>query len=132
MISKVTTETSSTENAASNVQPKGGNKTNAAAPKFIAVARPSWDILAETYDKKVDEDDNSESSVTEDHDAPDPLHDQDDLDPEWPWIMSSSAIDKYLELKKQVELRDQDIQNVYMYNDFTAYGVNEVVDNWVG
>ena len=45
--------------------------------------------------------------------------------------MSSSAIDKYLELKKQVELRDQDIQNVYMYNDFTAYGVNEVVDNWV-
>lgn len=128
---KVTTETSTVDNIASNKQPNGGNKTNAAAPEYIAVARPNWDISAEAYDKQVDEDDALETSDTEDPEAPNTLRNQDDLDPEWPWTMSASAIDKYLKLKKQAELRDQDIQDIYMYNDFTAYGVNEVIDNWV-
>ena len=37
----------------------------------------------------------------------------------------------YKELEIQAFNRDQDAQGVYMYNDFTAYGINEVVDNWV-
>jgi len=34
-------------------------------------------------------------------------------------------------LQTQAANRDQDAQGVYMYNDFTAYGINEVIDNWV-
>lgn len=37
----------------------------------------------------------------------------------------------YKELEMQAFNRNQDVQGVYMYNDFTAYGVNEVIDNWV-
>jgi len=37
----------------------------------------------------------------------------------------------YKELEMQAVNRDQDVQGVYMYNDFTAYGINEVIDNWV-
>ncbi|KAI7977837.1 hypothetical protein EIK77_009377 [Talaromyces pinophilus] len=126
---KVTTETSSPDNAASNAQSEGRDEIKAAAPRFIPIARPFWDIRAEEFDKEVDDDDESESSDAEDTET---LRIRDDLDsPEWPWTLSSSAIDKYHELKKQAELRDQDMQGVYVYNDFTAYGVNEVVDNWV-
>lgn len=126
---KVTTETSSSDNAASNAQPNRGDKITATAPRFIPIARPFWDIRAEAFDKEADEDDESESSDPEDTET---LRIQDNLDsPEWPWTLSSSAIDKYHELKKQAELRDQDMQDVYVYNNFTAYGVNELVDNWV-
>ncbi|KAF3404337.1 hypothetical protein DPV78_002234 [Talaromyces pinophilus] len=126
---KVTTETSSPDNAASNAQSEGRDEIKAAAPRYIPIARPFWDIRAEEFDKEVDDDDESESSDAEDTET---LRIRDDLDsPEWPWTLSSSAIDKYHELKKQAELRDQDMQGVYVYNDFTAYGVNEVVDNWL-
>lgn len=127
---KVTAEeTSSSDSTASNAQPNGRDAIKPAAPRFIPIARPFWDIRAEAFDKEAEEDDESDSSDAEDTET---LRIRDDLDsPEWPWTLSSSAIDKYHELKKQAELRDQDIQDVYMYNDFTAYGVNEVVDNWV-
>lgn len=38
----------------------------------------------------------------------------------------------YEQLEKQAFNRDQDAHGLYMYNDYTAYGINEVVDNWVG
>jgi hypothetical protein len=132
---KGTMETSS-ESAVPNAQSNKRDEINAAAPRFIAIARPNWDINSEARDKEVDEDDESETSDEEDTEAPETLRNQDksvtDLDsPEWPWTMSSSALDKYYKLEKEAENRDQDIQDVYIYNDFTAYGINEVIDNWV-
>jgi hypothetical protein len=128
---------SSSNGAASNARPNARNAINAAAPKFISIPRPSWDIRAEAWDNEADEDDESDSRDEEDTEAASETpQNQDksatDLDsPDWPWVISSLALDKYYELEKQAENRDQDLQDVYMYNDFTAYGVNEVVDNRV-
>ncbi|EEA24912.1 hypothetical protein TMatcc_008014 [Talaromyces marneffei ATCC 18224] len=132
-VTRGTEETSSSNDTASNAPSSESNEINAAVPRFIAVPRPNWDIDAEARD---DEDEESESNDGDDAEAPDTLRNQaknvPDVDsPEWPWIMSSSALDQYNALEKQAENRDQDLQQVYVYNDFTAYGINEVLDNWL-
>ncbi|EED12789.1 conserved hypothetical protein [Talaromyces stipitatus ATCC 10500] len=124
-------ETSSSNSAASNALSNGRDEINAAALKFIAVPRPIWDIDAEARDN---EDHQSDSRDVGDTEESETLRDQGksvtDLEsPEWPWIMSSLALDKYHELEKQAENRDQELHGVYMYNDFTAYGINEVIEN---
>lgn len=134
---KLTTETSSADNAASNAQSNGRKEINDSKPTYIALPRPVWDIEAEARDKQEDDDDDddddeSKSTGAQDVEAPEILRNQDGLDsPEWPWFMSSSSIEKYHGLGEQVGNRDQDMHKVYMYSNFTAYGVNEVIDNWV-
>jgi hypothetical protein len=36
---------------------------------------------------------------------------------------------KYVEIKKEVDKRDQDLHGIYIYNDFTGHGIKEVVEN---
>lgn len=133
-----TTETSSS-NAASNAHSNQRDDINAAAPKFIGLPRPFWDIEEEVpYDEddEDDEDDESQSRDVEDTEAPKAPHDQDKNaaereSPDWLWVMSELAVDKYRQLVEQARKRDQDEHDLHIYNDFSAYGINEVVDNWV-
>lgn len=97
--------------------------------KFVALCRPHWDIETERFDKEEeDEDENDEEDqCAADCVCKDPANDR----PEWTWVASEEGLKMYKELEMQAFNRDQDVQGVYMYNDFTAYGINEVIDNWV-
>jgi len=49
--------------------------------------------------------------------------------PEWPWVitkMGNYLVNVYTD---QAERRDQDNFDMYVYNDFTGYGLQEVVEN---
>jgi len=52
--------------------------------------------------------------------------------PGWIWVLSEEGLKMYRQLEKQAFNRDQDAHGLYVYNDYVAYGINEVVDNWVG
>lgn len=134
----------------SNASPGSAKATTASEnavpePKFVRLPRPYWDIQHEKWDKRNepkneaeneaedesddDGDDDDKSDDEQDTLAIDSAHDN---DPSWVWFMSEEGIAKYSYLKKQAANRDQGKHGMYFYNDFTAYGVNEVVDNWVG
>ncbi|KAL1868795.1 hypothetical protein Plec18167_008100 [Paecilomyces lecythidis] len=135
------TETSSS-NAASNAQSNERDDINAAAPKFIGLPRPFWDIDEEVpYDEDNEDDEDGEDGENgeddvEDTEAPKAPRGQDKNaaereSPDWLWVMSELAVDKYRQLVEQARKRDQDEHDLHIYNDFSAYGINEVVDNWL-
>jgi hypothetical protein len=57
----------------------------------------------------------------------DPANDR----PGWTWAVSEEGLKMYERLEKQAYDRDQDAHGLYIYNDYSAYGINEVVENWV-
>ena len=51
--------------------------------------------------------------------------------PEWGWTMSQQARKKNWELMKEYWMRNQDAHGVHDYNDWTGYGVQELIENEV-
>jgi hypothetical protein len=51
--------------------------------------------------------------------------------PDWTWIVSSEGDKVCRELVSESLKRNQDCYNMHIYNHFTAYGIGEVIDNWV-
>ncbi|PVH91953.1 hypothetical protein DM02DRAFT_677788 [Periconia macrospinosa] len=100
--------------------------------KFICVCRPHWDVEAERLDKEYeneDEDqDEEDENEDEDDEEEDENEDEDEDEDEEDEKRDRCAADC---LEKQAFNRDQDAHGVYMYNDYTAWGINEVVDNWL-
>jgi hypothetical protein len=45
--------------------------------------------------------------------------------------ISQDGLDKFQWKSEEQEKRDQDIHDVYIYNDFSGYGVTEMMDNFV-
>ena len=45
---------------------------------------------------------------------------------------SKAGMEKFIEINQEVEKRDQDMHGMYIYNDFSGYGVTEVMENMVG
>lgn len=52
--------------------------------------------------------------------------------PDWVWVFTEEGLKLFTQWQIQAENRDQDAFGVYMYNDFTAYGLTEVMENQVG
>ncbi|KAH8693005.1 hypothetical protein BGW36DRAFT_302377 [Talaromyces proteolyticus] len=98
----------------------------ATEPRFILICRPYWDVEAENRDKESEAHDEQHTCGT-DCVCKAPANDF----PQWTWAVSEEGLHTYELLKKQAFNRDQDAQGLYIYNDFTAYGINEVVDNWL-
>jgi hypothetical protein len=97
--------------------------------EFIVVCRPAWDIEVERFDKSDEEDDNEEDDENDYEEVKDIIYEAPDKDcPEWPWTITKEGLKKYKHLEKQATNDDEG----YSYNNDTSYGVNEVVDNWVG
>jgi hypothetical protein len=46
--------------------------------------------------------------------------------------VSKAGMEKFIEINQEIEKRDQDMQGMYIYNDFSGYGVTEVMENMVG
>ncbi|KAF2813464.1 uncharacterized protein BDZ99DRAFT_460703 [Mytilinidion resinicola] len=49
--------------------------------------------------------------------------------PEWPWVVTKMGNYLVNEYTDQAQRRDQDNFDMYVYNDFTGYGLQEVVEN---
>lgn len=52
--------------------------------------------------------------------------------PDWIWIFTEEGLKLFAQWQIQAEKRDQDAFGMYIYNDFTAYGLTEVMENQVG
>lgn len=53
--------------------------------------------------------------------------------PEWKWVVSKRALDTMIfDLKKEFWKRDQDAHRRYHCNDWTGYGMQEVMENQAG
>jgi hypothetical protein len=51
--------------------------------------------------------------------------------PEWKWILARSSIGLVNQYMLETQKRDQDFFGCYFYNDFTGYGMQEVVENMI-
>jgi hypothetical protein len=114
--------------------------------KFITTCRPGWDIRAELWYEGGDSDQDDED---EDFDEEEGENDQNrnlnstcgtetcmckkpaEEHPNWVWIISEDGLKVFGDLQEQAKKRDQDYHDMYIYNDFSAYGTQEVVENWV-
>jgi hypothetical protein len=45
--------------------------------------------------------------------------------------VSKAGMEKFIEINQEVNKRDQDLHGMYIYNDFSGYGVTEVMENLV-
>jgi hypothetical protein len=45
--------------------------------------------------------------------------------------ITQDGMDIFIEIYNEIEKRDQDSHNMYIYNDWTGYGVTEVMENMV-
>jgi hypothetical protein len=45
--------------------------------------------------------------------------------------VSKAGMEKFIEINQEVDKRDQDLHGMYIYNDFSGYGVTEVMENLV-
>ncbi len=52
--------------------------------------------------------------------------------PDWIWVFTEEGLKLFGQWQMEAEKRDQDAFGVYLYNDFTAYGLTEVMENQVG
>jgi hypothetical protein len=52
--------------------------------------------------------------------------------PGWPWIFRPKGFKKGKKWMKQMEDRNRDAQDIFVHDDFTSYGVQEVIENMVG
>ncbi len=46
--------------------------------------------------------------------------------------ITKAGIEKFFEINEEVDKRAQDINGMYIYNDFSGYGIIEVLENTVG
>lgn len=97
------------------------NEEAVALPKFVRINRPYWDIRREKYDKGEEEgESHGEQNTVPENESSD-----------WVWSISEEGMAIYKHLEKEAAKRDQDLHGLYVYSNFTAYGVNELLDNWV-
>ncbi|KAF4962590.1 hypothetical protein FSARC_9368 [Fusarium sarcochroum] len=51
------------------------------------------------------------------------------LHPEWPWFFTMRGQDRFTWWEQEALKRDQDDFKMHIYNDFTAYGMHELLEN---
>ncbi|CRG91972.1 Pc13g06040 [Talaromyces islandicus] len=95
-------------------------------PKFTRVRKR---VRKRAMEEDDDEEDDDESDGEQNNGAIHSVPENESSD--CVWIISEEGIAIHDHLEKQAANCDQDEHGLYIYNDFTAYGVNEVVDNWL-
>ena len=120
------------------VDEDGANKNNSEpdekAPKYeyVTICPPSWDREAQKGEDE-DEDEDEEEEVDDDDDHGEecvcnqPLEKQ----PDWSWRITKAGLKIVKQTQKEVMKRDQDLYGLHVYNDFTGYGLQEVIENHV-
>ncbi|KAF2225504.1 hypothetical protein BDZ85DRAFT_279189 [Elsinoe ampelina] len=90
--------------------------------EYLTLARPQWDFERE-YGDPEDMPRDEFSAQQEKHHKPIA-----DL-PEWKWVVSKRADDISARYDLEMQKRDADRWGLYIYNDFTGYGIHELVEN---
>lgn len=109
----------------------------ASSIKFVTICHPGWD--RERQDDDDDEDDEGEEKEEEEKEVEDecggpkcycgkPL----EKNPTWPWRLTRVGFNLLKKLNQELMNRDPEMHDMYFYNDFAGYGVQEVFENWVG
>jgi len=101
---------------------------------FMTISRPMFDFheqydpddLAKMSKKKIDK-------LEKDYNAENELHFKKDIKdfPEWKWIVSRKGYKMFVNMDVDIQKRDQDRFMMHVYTDFSGYGVQEVIENWV-
>lgn len=90
--------------------------------KYLTYARPSYSLDPEDIES---EDEIQAASEDEN------LYDGKPAEefPDWPYIISEATTELVAKYSLESTKRDQDIFNMYVMNDFTGYGMQEVIEN---
>lgn len=105
---------------------------DASSVKFVTFC-PPWGRREEPEDEDEgegedeDEDEDADDGCGKDCKCNKPLADN----PTWPWRITEDGWKLYRKLAFELMKRDQDMHGVYIYNDFTGYGYQEVFENQV-
>lgn len=103
--------------------------------KYLLRNRPIWDVDRE-FDLEELEEENPEAfkafekKYAQDYDKYNEKLASDF--PDWPWAVSELGNwyeDKYY---LEAQMRDQDKWGLHIYNDYSGYGMQEVIENLVG
>jgi len=126
----------SIESGDSTSQPSGDSNTAEEQGNlvFVTMPRPIWD-----FHREYDEDELEEMSEEEVEKLQMKLDSEFETyfekkprdTPNWRWILSTSAYKLSQQLDREFQKRDQDRFGMYIYNDFTGYGIQEVLENWL-
>lgn len=54
------------------------------------------------------------------------------LHPDWPWYFTMLGVDRFTWWQIEALKRNQDDFDLHVYNDFTGYGMHELMENIVG
>ncbi|KAI9794952.1 MAG: hypothetical protein M1833_007326 [Piccolia ochrophora] len=103
--------------------------------RYLTVCRPMWDIEMEKRRKQRKGKDGQGSSYQdvdegEEFDGGNCMHGKPAEDrPDWTRIFTEAGTDYMQNLGEELEKRDQDMHDIYVFNDFSGYGQHEVVHN---
>jgi hypothetical protein len=94
--------------------------------EYLTIPRPMFDYTRQYTGDEMEErvDLDVVKALAEKHDRK-PAADY----PNYKWIISKPAIDRYDELQRQDQKRDQFALGMYVSNDFYGYGQQEVIEN---
>lgn len=95
--------------------------------EYICIPNPENGDSDEEEDGDGDEEE-EEKSNQEDPNGP-KFGDSPEQHPGYKWIITRAVHDLLIKYNIDADLRDQDLIGCYFYNDFTGYGLHEVVDN---
>lgn len=101
---------------------------------FMTMPRPTWDFHREYDDNKLDampREDREKLQAAINADFTTYFKKTPEDFPDWGWIVSTSAYRLSQHLIKEIQRRDQDELGLYISNDFTGYGTQEVIENLV-
>ncbi|KAF5000513.1 hypothetical protein FGRMN_1680 [Fusarium graminum] len=90
-----------------------------------------WDFDEddEDGDDEGDEDEDKEDEGADKNREKKPYDKLASLHPDWPWSFTMRGIDRFTWLQLEALKRDQDDFDLHIYNDFTGYGMHEVMEN---
>lgn len=131
---KAGTKRKAAELDASAGQPASTPASNGLTLDFMTLPRPMFDFHRQ-YDPE-DIEGMSKAKVDrlqKNHDAESKLHFKKDPKdfPGWAWIISKHGHKMFQKMDIDVQKRDQDRFGMHIYSDWTGYGVQEILENWV-
>ncbi|KFY67676.1 hypothetical protein V496_01462 [Pseudogymnoascus sp. VKM F-4515 (FW-2607)] len=111
-------------------------KTTDCPIKFVCVPRPPWDIILEHKDLDYDYDEDENVISPREKKWTEILKEARKIwlkpaaeFPGYTWTLSLQARKLNKKYDIQTQKRDQDLFGMYIYNDFTGYGLQEVIQN---
>lgn len=101
--------------------------------EWITLPRPMWDVWSQYGSNLERMDDDAQKELQKDVQKQHEKYFEKPVEenPDWPWVVSRQGWDVFNNNDLAAWKRDQDEAGMYVYNDFTGYGLQEVIENQV-